>query len=84
MIKKRILMTLTMMTVLLSLAVAPALAESQLDQSYELHNGSFGIGAAGLYEAVEVGTTGTLDKVELLLACCGGTGTPTRDLKATI
>jgi hypothetical protein len=84
MIKKRMFTTLTVMAVLLSLGAVPALAESEIDQSYELQNTSVAIDVAGGYQSVSTGKTGTLDKVELLVACCGGTGMPTDDLKVTI
>lgn len=58
-IKKRILKTLAMMGVLLSLAATPALAETEVDQSYETHNTYIDLQDPGAAQTFRVGKTGT-------------------------
>lgn len=70
MIKKRILTTLAMMAVLLSLAAIPAMAQSQLDQSQTTVNNTSTMDVPFVSQTFTAGQTGRLDKVSIYLGCC--------------
>jgi hypothetical protein len=72
-IENRILKALAVMTVLLALAATPAFAEEVLDQSFETYDTTgIGINSWGAYQTFQPSVTGTMDKVEVLVACCNG------------
>ena len=66
---KRILKTLAMMAVMLSLAVVPAVAQSELDQSQPIFNRSWAIQEEHVKQTFTAQKTGTLDTVELHVEC---------------
>lgn len=83
--RRRALLLLTTMALALTIVSGTALAdEPQLDQSFETRNGNALIDVPGAYQTVKPGTTGTLDKIDILVGCCDGSGTPSGDLKVTV
>src|SRR5215210_1149540 len=67
---KTLLKTLAVMTVLLALAGAPAMAETQLDQEQASRNAHAIISPDGFSQSFTAGKSGKLDKISLLLSCC--------------
>ena len=78
------LKTLAVMAMLLAIAAVPAVAESELDQSSIVYNGHVPVTKPGSYQTVRTAKIGTLDEIQVLVACCGGNGFPNGDLKVTI
>src|SRR5215210_1273844 len=68
--KKRILITLAVMAVMLSLAAAPAMAQSELDQSQPIINQSW-IMQEPDKQTFTAQRTGTLDLVTIYVQCGG-------------
>src|SRR5215211_7343281 len=66
--KKRILKTLAVMAVMLSLAAAPAMAQSELDQSQYAFNAEW-VMQEPAKQTFTAQKTGTLDKVAIVVGC---------------
>jgi hypothetical protein len=83
--RRQALLLLTTMAFALAVAGGMAMAEEALlDRNWETNNGTWRIDDQGGYQEVLAGTTGTLNKVEVLVGCCTASGTPAGDLRVTV